>query len=542
MLANSRRRLLFNGIIAILMTFISLAGEPARHASASTPSAPPGPDRVATITVNYTAYEWWMATWRKNIVVCSLTVDHKGQPTLGEIYENCGQDVYETFRDQPSCDTANPKLCEGYYLVLIQTSKAQKQVTITLPPPEVWLSLEGCDSVSREGTNICQGDPVLVLQGEEPLPNEHILRIEGTMDGQPFTCDPTCKIRLAPTDTDGVAMQFWAWSSYGDSSEVFAAQVRVAQAADNNPDQNSLYVDVLSSQWKGVRLASCVDTWGTFAPVGGPPPWLSTPQNASDLSSDIPYSYLAANLILEGAVDASACPDGGLVPGGGANQCGQDAARSAAEAWQNQFDELIMRAADDTGVPAQLLKNLFARESQFWPGVFKSVSDAGLGQLTENGADAALLWNPSFYSQYCPLVLSAQTCSQGYLHLKSRDQKLLRAALVSSVNATCNNCALGIDLSRADFSIGVFAHTLLATCEQTGQVIFNTVRQSPGAVASYEDLWKFTLVDYNAGAGCLALALDAAWNADHKLTWDTVSNRFTPVCAPAKDYVNDISQ
>jgi hypothetical protein len=483
-----------------------------------------------------------MATWRKNIVVCSLVVDHEGQPTLAEIYQNCDNDVYLTFKDQPSCDIAQHQNCEGYYLVLIQTSQSQKQVTVNLPPPEVWLSLEGCDTVSRAGTNICESQPVLVLQGQEPLPNEHILRIEGTMDGQPFACDPTCKLLLAPTDGDGVALQFWAWSSYGDSSQVFNAQVRVARASANNPDQTFLYVDVLSSQWKGVRLASCADTWNTFAPVGGPPPWLSTPQDASELSSDIPYSYLSANLILTGAVDASSCPDNGLVPGGGANECGQEVARPAAEAWQNQFDNLIMRTAQDTGVPAQLLKNLFARESQFWPGVFKAISDTGLGQLTANGADTALLWNPSFYSQYCPLVLSAQACSQGYLHLKKNEQKLLREALVSSVDATCNNCALGIDLSRADFSVGVFAHTLMAACQQTGQVIYNTVRQSPGAVASYEDLWKYTLVDYNAGAGCLSLALNDTWNSEHRLSWESVSNHFTPVCSPAKDYVNDISQ
>jgi hypothetical protein len=529
--------------IAILLTFVSLASITAQPTHASSAADPPGPDRVATITVDYTAYTWWMATWNKNAVVCSLVVDHEGQPTLGEIYQNCDQDVYFTFKDQPNCDAVGDRRhCVGYYLVLIDTTQSQRQMTVLLPPAEVWLSLEGCDSVSRAGTNICETDPILVLQGEEPLPNEHILRIEGTMNGEPFSCDPTCRLRLSPTDPAGVALQFWAWSSYGDSSQIFTAQVRVATANENNPDQASFYVDVLSGQWKGVRIASCSDTWNTFPPVGGPPAWLSTPQDASELSSDIPYSYLSANLILQGAVDASACPDGGLLPNGGANECGQEAARSGADAWQNQFDTLIMRASDSTGIPAQLLKNLFARESQFWPGVFKAVSDAGLGQLTENGADTTLLWNPSFYAQYCPLVLSAQACSEGYLHLKADDQKLLREALVSSVDATCDNCALGIDLSRADFSIGVFAHSLLASCEQTGQVIYNTVAQSPGAVASYEDLWKFTLVDYNAGAGCLSLALDGAWNSDHVLTWDSVSSHLTDVCAPAKDYVNDISQ
>ncbi len=538
-----RRSLLCNIAIAVLLAVTSVAVEPARPIHASNPSAPPGPDRITTITVNYTAYEWWMATWNKNKVVCTLVVDHEGQPTLAEIYDNCGNNIYLTFKKQPSCEPlVDRRECVGYYLVLVNTTQSQKQVTVLLPPPEVWLSLEGCDPVTRLGTNICEGQAILVLRGQEPLPNEHITRIGGTMDGQPFSCDAVCKLILAPTSVDGVALQFWAWSSYGDSSEVFSAQVRVAQASVNNPDQTSLYVDVLSSQWRGVRLASCADTWDVFPPVGGPPPWLSTPQEASELSSDIPYSYLSANLILQGAVDASHCPDGGLIPGGGANACGQEAARSAADAWQNQFDSLIMAASNDTGVPAQLLKNLFARESQFWPGLFRAVSDAGLGQLTTNGAETTLLWNPSFFAQYCPLVLSAQTCSQGFLHLQPKEQLLLREALVSSVNAACNDCALGIDLSRANFSIGVFAHTLLADCEQTGQVIYNTVGKAPADVASYEDLWKFTLVDYNAGPGCLSLALNGAWTTDHVLTWDSVSSHFTPVCSPAKDYVNDISQ
>jgi hypothetical protein len=128
------------------------------------------------------------------------------------------------------------------------------------------------------------------------------------------------------------------------------------------------------------------------------------------------------------------------------------------------------------------------------------------------------------------------------VHLQDDERQLLRQALVRSVNATCTDCALGIDLSRADFSVDVFAHTLLASCEQTAQIIDYTVKQSPGAVASYEDLWKLTLVDYNAGAGCLSLVTNDAWTADKQLTWDTLSTHFTDVCAPAKDYVNDISQ
>lgn len=543
MTLDRRPAVFTNGIVAVLLILGSLAVSPVTPVRAAEHAQPPGPDRIAPITVDFTAYTWWMAEWDTNAVVCSVVVDHEGLPTLDDVFKNCDINVYQQFAYQPPCYVPSHKNnCQGYYLYLIGTSRAQRQVTVTLPPATVWVSLEGCDAVSTAGTSICENVPILVLKGEEPLPNQHILRIEGTVDGVPFTCDAICKLQLAPTDADGADMTFWAWSSYGDSSQVLSAQVRVAQSNVPNPDRASWYVDVLSSQWRGVRLASCAATWDSFPPVGGPPAWLSTPQDASTLSSEIPYNYLAANLIVQGVVNASSCPDYGLLPDGGANTCGQEAARGAVAEWQNQFDTLILNTANATGVPAQLLKNLFARESQFWPGVFRASTDAGLGQLTQNGADTALLWNTSFFSGYCPLVISSEECAKGYLHLSPEEQQLLRVALVTSVNAACDKCALGIDLSRANFSVNVFAHTLLASCEQTAQVIYNTVNQSPGSVASYEDLWKLTLVDYNAGAGCLSLVVNEAWTQDQQLSWDTLSTHFTPVCAPARDYVNDISK
>jgi hypothetical protein len=542
------RAIPFRWTLIILLTWSSLAFLPSTSNQVTPSQAPPGPDRATTITVKYTAYTWWMATWNKNQVVCSIIIDHDGQPTLGEVYTNCDPTIYYAWKNQQPClGTGTPHSeCEGYYVYLVRTEQTQKQVAVTLPPPSVWVSLEGCESVSGSGTNICETIPRLVLKGEEPLPNEHIVKVEGTMDGQSFACAADCKLQLTPTNNQGVNLQFWAWSSYSDSSVVFSAQVRVASSDAGNPDQKSWYVDVLSSQWLGVHPATCADIWGSFPPVGGPPDWLSTPHDPADLSSDIPYNYLSANLILQGVVDASGCPDGGRLPDGTVNQCGIEAARPSVDAWQNQFDTLIINTAHDTGVPARLLKNLFARESQFWPGVFRASHDAGLGQLTENGADTALLWNPSFYDQYCPLVLSSTTCSNSYPHLNASHQALLREALAKSVNATCSNYPLGIDLSQANFSVKVFAHTLLAACEQTAQVILNNVpstsTQSAGDFASYEDLWKFTLVNYNAGSGCLGLAVNATWTAEHKLTWDTMASHFTDVCAPAKKYVNDISK
>ena len=115
-------------------------------------------------------------------------------------------------------------------------------------------------------------------------------------------------------------------------------------------------------------------------------------------------------------------------------------------------------------------------------------------------------------------------------------------ALIAAVNATCDTCPLGIDVERANFSIGVFAHTLLANCEQAGQLVENVTGETAGTVATYEDLWKFTLVNYNAGPGCLGDALETTSEDDLELTWENVSSRLSPICASAVDYVNDISQ
>ena len=83
---------------------------------------------------------------------------------------------------------------------------------------------------------------------------------------------------------------------------------------------------------------------------------------------------------------------------------------------------------------------------------------------------------------------------------------------------------------------------MIANCEQTGQVIENYTGQIAGEVASYENLWKFTLVNYNAGGGCLAEALTYALGSELELTWENVSPFLVGACSGAVDYVNDISQ
>ncbi len=532
--------LIFLGLVLVC---VGLALSSPTRGEAAPSYQPTGPDRYSVSTVDYTKYYWWLIYFGENDHECEIEIDHEGMPTPGDIYTDCGEDLYNKWIKNKPCLEADVNQCKGYlYLQLMNSEPAQKQVSTILPPATVQVSLENCNPVYSSSTSICDSEPILVLTGIEPLPGYQIISIEGLYEGQPFTCGPICRLKLPVTGENIFTLQFWANSSYGDTSQLFSAQIRVAVANAGDPDRSYWYADILSDQWAGVPIASCVQTWGTLPPIGGPPTWLSTPPNVEELNTDLPYNYLSAQLIKQGAVDASSCPNGGLEPDDTASQCGVEVARPAVTAWQNQFDEIILNVARDTGVPAHLLKNMFAIESQFWPGA-SNKTDIGLGQLTPEGADTTLMWNPPFFYQFCPLVMDSAECSKGYLGLTTEQQEYLRLALFDAVNANCENCPLGIDLNRANFSIGVFAHTLLANCEQAGQQVENVTAGKPaGQSASYEDLWKFTMVNYNAGPGCLGDALDVASGDEDGLTWANVASHLLPTCPGAVNYVEQISK
>ena len=506
---------------------------------------PPGPDRYTVIIQKYTSYEWWLSSWTGNTVVCIIDIDHDGLPTGGDIFKACGQDVYDEWIVTKPCQQGST--CDGYYLQLFKSFPAQRKVGVKQPPALVWVTLDGC--VPYKSTFRCDSLPTLVLTGEEPLQGEHITNLAGNIDGKPFSCDAVCQVDLVPTDDNGSTLQFWAYSSYGDSSEVFQARVRVVKSAD--PSDNAWYTDVLSTQWRGDTLAGCSQIWNKFPPIGGTSDWLSTPQRPEDLATNVSYEYLAAALIQHNVVDASACDGGGLLANGFANQCGLDAARPYSHAWQNRFDTLIFSAAQQTGVPALLLKNIFAHESQFWPGIYAGHLEAGLGQMTDGGADVVLTWNPSFYEQFCPSVLDQSVCNTKIypkpgdpwhgIGLDEMERSLLRGALIQSVDAVCPSCSMGIDLDKADFSVGVFAQMLVASCKQTGEVVDINSRNAAGNTVSYDDMWRFTLVDYNAGPGCLGLAVDKTSSLGEPLDWGHLSSHLTPVCHGAIHYVNDTS-
>jgi hypothetical protein len=508
------------------------------------------PHRKTTITIPFVRYHWWLLRYSNSTVVCGLSVEHEGLPTAADIRAFCEPWVYNEWVLTKPCDFAEVGTidrCPGFYLLEMGSKPGERQIEIELPLPTVWVTLTNCNPVPPD--NRCTTLPSLLLTGEEPLPNEVIISIQGKINGEVFRCSgSTCTVPLRPSGLDGTQFEFWADSSFGDSTNTYTARVRLVPWGDfmdpesTSQDPRLWYVDVLSSQWRDGLLASCSDIWRVFPEIGGPPYWLSSPESVQELETDISYYYLSGALITHGVVDASSCLDGGLQAPNIASPCGVEVARPLLPEWQNRFDQEIMNASQETGVPARLLKNVFSRESQIWPGLYTTYQEAGLGQLTDKGADTILLWNPDFFRQFCPLVLGQAYCELGFGNLKEPEQNMLRGALVRKVDASCPDCPAGIDISDANYSVRVFAEGMLANCTQVAQIIHNLTDLSAGQTSSYEDLWRFTLVNYNAGPGCLSRALQRVWASNRRLNWDNLIAELEPVCQPAAGYVEDISR
>lgn len=514
-------------------------------AQTSQPASTQEPKRQTTIIVPFTEYEWWLLVWDENTVVCQVLVDHEGLPTADEVLADCGGDIYLQWLNTPPCvvpeGATEPIGCSGLYLHFVSSQPKQREVIVDLPHATVEVTLENCTPL--EPSNLCVDQPMLLLTGIEPLPNEQITTIRGSIDGQPFICEGNiCSLPLTTTPLAGSQVEFWAESTFGDTSPRFTAYVRVVETGVSpTPGASGWYVDVISSQWRGAEVASCSDIWEAFPPIGGVPDWLANPTQPELLKTDRAYFYLAGRLIANGVVDASACPTGGLLANGYADACGLEKARPAVEIWQNQFDGPIIEAAQEYGVPSQLLKNLFAQESQFWPGVFRVQWEYGLGQLTDKGTDALLLWNEAFFDQFCPLVLHEDTCASGFFKLTTQDQELLRGALASSIKADCPTCPTGVDLTITNLSTNLFAQTMKANCAQVGQLVFTATEQRPGSVATYEDLWRLTIANYHAGPGCVSFAIHTSWNEGAGLSWPSVAGRLTEACQGVIPYVDNIT-
>jgi len=86
--------------LSLLLVLVGSAFGSFPRGSVAPPQSPPGPDRFAVTTVDYTKYFWWLIRWGETEAECEIEIDHEGMPTAGDIYVDCGEDIYDEWVEQ----------------------------------------------------------------------------------------------------------------------------------------------------------------------------------------------------------------------------------------------------------------------------------------------------------------------------------------------------------------------------------------------------------------------------------------------------------
>jgi hypothetical protein len=364
--------------------------------------------------------------------------------------------------------------------------------------------------------------PYVILTAFSSVPRRGSVTIRGFINTQEFICTVSpCAVYLSLSSR----LVFRAYADTGEASDEVIATVSVGQR------EGAYYVTIDSVNQFTSFVDSCSIIWG-----------VSDKQNATwDNYVQFPYQLhtrktlhmLATQLIINGIVDASGCPGGGLSVGlDWPTACGLERASGAMIEWQNQFDEYIWLASRDQGVPPKLLKTIIEVESQFWPANSRFyIEEYGLGQINQLGVDVLLRRDPTLYLRVCPGVLS--DCTMPYTSLSAQHQAMIRGAVVGLTDATCADCPYGLDLDKAKESVSIIAMLLKANCQQVDSIVAADVRN-----ATYEDLWRFTLASHHNGIGCFLNAVRDTRDANLSVTWANVQENLT--CTGGPKYVNGV--
>jgi len=386
--------------------------------------------------------------------------------------------------------------------------------------------------------------PYVILTAFASIPRTGSAVIHGFINSQEFICSESpCLVYLQSS----TRLVYQALANTGEQSDEVVASVSV------NQNLNGYSVNIDTVNQFTAFTDSCSRIWGVSDQENSS--WASFVQFPYQLNTNKTLHTLTTRLILNGVVDVSACPAGGLNLGlDWPTACGLEQASTAAIAWQNQFDGYIWLASRDHGIPPRILKTLIEFESQYWPGNSRFyIDEVGLGQINQVGVDVLLRRDPAYYQKVC-LSINLD-CSRTYASLESSQQRLIRGAVISSVDAECETCAYGVDLDKAKQSIDLIANLLQANCQQVNAVLKQPFKPDPDADAAtataivatvaaggskpgptYEDYWRFTLSSYHSGISCFQEAYLTTRNNGLSAIWDNVEEKLK--CKGGKDYVN----
>ena len=484
-----------------------------------------GGGRYTNVETQYTEYTWHLISTVSGSTICQVIVFHEGYPTSGEAVAACG-DKLVPLQPTPTETTsgwvpATPEPLDPAELLTNTFWVLSGSRTVTYTQQVALAEMIVTLSVPQEPVT----DPVITIRAFEPISGYQILSIHGTANGTPFECTgDVCALRLA----QDVDLVYWANSSLGDESTHYSATIRISQNAQG-------YVLTKTAAGPDYQFVdSCAAIWDGRA-TGFSPGWTRFPDTPMELQTSRTLHYLAGRLIASGFVDASDCPNKGLLSNGFPDGCGMEKARDAMLTWQNRFDEVIWTSGKETGIPPLLIKGLIEQESQFWPGNARyQFQEYGLGQINELGADSALRWEPELGTLACSGLFF--DCNVQYPSLSTYSQMMMVGSLVRAVDSECRDCNYGVDLFKAEQSVSIFARILRANCRQTDYTL-----QEQGMLASYEDLWRFTLLSYHGGYQCLEYAVEQVRNNQEPLTWYYLS-KYLNVCPGTKEYVDDLWQ
>jgi len=486
-------------------------------------------------------FTWWLMSQPDNQPLCEISVSHDGPPIVAEVTNACGPDLAQQWQDTPECssDLASNAPCTGLYLQLGNSQAVAAQDQSSQPAASLWLELVGCTRLTQAW--ICDEIPILRFVRDEQQGEDRIAAINVVVDDQETDCAaPTCDVPLQPTPEEGVEILFSFTATSGAGSVPQRARVRVVMAPlPPGTPLAAWQVEVLGSQFRDDRMDRCGLAWDSLPGLKDRPSWLSIPEESDELWTSEPYVYLEERLSNLGLAEDGFAGDGFLLAPADHFNVGERS-ETLIVLWQNQFDAAILDAALLRGLPAPLIKRMFATESQFWPGSYPEIKKVGLGHMSEFGADTLLLWSPPYFAEFCPQVLHPDSCKRGYSLMPEDQKAMVRAALLGAVNSDCADCTFGLDLVKAGRSVAIFSESLIAYCSQTGQVMVNATRNTPGLLSTYEDLWRFTLANYNAGSGCMTQALSTTWRLRQPMDWSHVATNLPAGCQSAIEYVSKV--